>query len=212
MIPKTPKATKLAGAGGLLVIAALGWVFVLSPQFSALGEVRLEMEETRSQNVVLAQQLAALEQQSHQLGDTRKTALSLAAQFPPTADLPGLFRSVTAAAVEAGIGARGVTTLAPTAPVMSGTDPATGLPLEEGLEPTLARQTVAVSVTGTYDQTQLLLGNLEQMTRAYRITSVTMAVGEGTGVFTTAITGDMFVMPPLPGPDEVPAETNATGG
>lgn len=212
MRPRTPGATKLVGAGGLLLTAALGWMFVVGPQVSALADVRLEIEETRSQNVVLRQQLATLQQQSLELEETRRTARGLAAQFPPTADLPELFRTVTAAAVDAGIGERGVTTLAPTAPVMSGTDPATGLPLEEGSEPTLARQTVSVSVEGTYDQTQQLLENLEQMTRAYLITSVALTGAEDTGTFQTAITGEMFVMPPLAPPDDAVDDSKLTGG
>ncbi len=208
----TPVATKVLGAGGLLLIAALGWMFVVGPQVSALSAARLEIEDTRSQNLSLDQQLASLEQQSMTLGETRRTARDLAAQFPPTADLPELFKTVTAAAVDAGIGARGVTTLAPSAPVMEGSDPATGLPPSEGSEPTLARQTVSVSVTGTFHQTQQLLENLEQMTRAYLITSVALTGSEDSGIFLTAITGEMFLMPPLASPDRPDDSPNLAGG
>lgn len=207
----TPRATKLLGAGGLLLTGVLGWVLVVGPQVSALAAVRLEIEDTSAQNEVLDTQLASLQQQSLSLGETRHTALELAAKFPPTADLPELFRIVTAAAVDAGIGPRGVTTLAPTAPVMSGTDPVTGLPLAEAGESKLARQTVLVSVTGTYAQTRQLLDNLEQLTRAYLITSITLTVGENAGIFQTAITGDMFVMPPPASPDEPIDDSNPTG-
>lgn len=212
MTPTTPGATKLLGAGGLLLTAALGWMLVIGPQVSALADVRVQVEETRGQNDVLRQQLASLEQQRLALGETRRTADRLAGQFPPTADLPELFRTVTAAAVNAGIGARGVTTLAPSAPVVSGTDPATGLPLGEGSDATLARQTVSVSVEGTYGQTQQLLKNLEQMTRAYLITSVALTGGEDGMSFVTAITGEMFVMMPLASPDRAVDDANPTGG
>src|SRR5699024_11374815 len=57
----------------------------------------------------------------------------------------------------------------------------------------LARQTVTVSVTGTYDQTQGLLENLEHMARAYLLTTVSVTGDPLTGVYTTSITGDMFV-------------------
>jgi Tfp pilus assembly protein PilO len=209
---RTPGATKVLGTGGLLLTAALGWVFVVGPQVSALAGVRLDIEETRGQNVVLGQQLALLKQQSLELGETRSVARGLAARFPPTADLPELFRTVTDAAVDAGIGARGVTTLAPSAPVVPGTDPSTGLPLDPGSEPTAARQTVSVSVTGTYLQTEKLLENLEQMTRAYLITSLTLAAGEEPGTFLTAITGDMFVMAPLTPPDDAHDDSETAGG
>ena len=67
----------------------------------------------------------------------------------------------------------------------------------------LARQTVTVSVTGGYAETQDLLENLEEMPRAYLVSSVTLSGGAEEGGFTTTITGDMFVMPPAqdPGPD-----------
>jgi hypothetical protein len=62
-----------------------------------------------------------------------------------------------------------------------------------------------VSVTGTYDETERLLQNLEHMPRAYLMTSVSLAGGgDGTttGEFTTTITGEMFVMPPIPDPGD----------
>lgn len=217
MKASTPGATKVLGAVGLLVTAALGWMFVVGPQVTALDGVRIEIEDTRHQNVVLGQQLVALEQQSESLGQTRRAARRLATRFPPTADLPGLFRAVTDAAVDAGIGARGVTTLSPSAPVISGTDAETGLPLtadEAGAAggADLARQTVSVSVTGTYEQTRQLLDNLEQMTRAYLITTITLTAGEDYGVFLTTISGDMFVMSPLASPVGDLDDAQLTGG
>lgn len=220
----TPAATKVVGGLLLLLLAAMGWLFVVGPETERLAEVRLEIESTRDQNDSLRLQLVALEKQREELPETRKTAEALAAKFPPTADQPGLFEAVTAAAVDAGIGPKGVTTLAPTPPVIGGTDPASGVQLEQ---PTggalLARQSVSVSIQGSYDQTVRLLDNLEHMRRAYLITSVTLAGGGETGGYATTISGDMFVMPPLvdpadtpvpevpPAPVEDPAADTATG-
>ena len=129
----------------------------------------------RAQNDALAVQLSQLQEQQAELRKTRAVAAELAAKFPPTADQPGLFEQVTAAAVDAGIGPDGVTTLAPTPPMIgSATGGVTADQPAVG-SGTLATQTVTVSVTGTYDQTQRLLENLEQMQRAYLITSVALA-------------------------------------
>lgn len=199
----TPGAVKVVGALALVVVGGLGWNFVVGPETTALSDVRLAIESTRDQNDVLALQLVSLQKQAQALGDTRQDALALAERFPPTADQPGLFEEVTAAAVDAGIGAKGVTTLAPTPPVIGGADPAAGVGVEApagGAQ--LARQTVSVSVQGTYAQTQHLLENLEQMPRAYLVTSVTLGAGAETGSYTTTVTGDMFVMPPVPEPDD----------
>lgn len=207
----TPAATKVVGALALLLIAAAGWMLVIGPQNDALAEVREQTQTARDQNDLLTLQLATLRKQAAELDATRETAAALARKFPPTADQPGLFRQVTGAATAAGIPARDVTALTPTPPTVGGVDPAAGVQPESG-PAQLARQTVTVSVTGGYTETQDLLENLEEMPRAYLVSSVTLssaseggsaeAGGPGAGAFTTTITGDMFVMPPAvdPGP------------
>lgn len=217
---QTPGAVKLAGFLALLVLAALGWLLAVGPQTSRLGEVREEITAVRDQNAVLATQLAQLEQQRDDLAGTRRTARALAAKFPPTADQPGLFEAVTAAAVEAGIGAEGVTTLAPTPPVVGAADDAaaTGTTPTDATDATggapagaaLARQTVTVTINGSYDETQRLLENLEQMPRAYLVTSVSLAGDPETGTFSTTVTGEMFLMPPVPAPGKTVNLASAT--
>ena len=208
---KTLGATKVLGAFGLLLIVMLGWQFVVGPETAALSDVRAQITNTRDQNDVLTLQLLTLKRQATQLDAGRATAKALAAKFPPTADQPGLFREVTGAAAEAGIGPKGVTSLSPTPPVVGGADPATGVQLET-VGPSLARQTVAVAVDGSYDETQRLLENLEQIPRAFLITSVTLSGGSEGGGYTTTITGDMFVMPPVDDPakaaDSTPEAAN----
>lgn len=193
----TPAATKLIGSFALVLVAALGWLFVVSPQGTALGEVRAQIDNTRDQNQVLRVQLTKLQAQEKKLDETAADADALAQKFPPTADQPGLFKDVTQAAADAHIPARDVTALTPTPPVVGGATGADGVQLPgEGTGANLARQTVTLSVNGTYDQTQELLANLETMRRAYLINSVTVTGGETTKTFTTTIVGDMFVMPP----------------
>lgn len=208
----TPGAVKIVGALSLLVVGGLGWTFVVGPETTTLSDVRMEIDNTRDQNDVLALQLITLEKQAEQLGETRRTAKALAERFPPTADQPGLFEMVTASAVDAGIGPKGVTTLAPTPPVIGGTDPAAGVQLDQPVGGAqLARQNVSVSIEGSYAQTQSLLENLEQMSRAYLLTTVTLGGGGDTGRYTTTVTGDMFVMPPVPPPDETVKTASTTG-
>lgn len=196
---RTLGATKILGALGLLMTAALGWLLVVGPATAALSDVRLEIATTRDQNDVLQIQLIALNRQTKQLDETRAAAAVLSAKFPPTADQPGVFRAITEAAANAGIGPQDLTSLTPTPPVIGGADPATGAPLEGGGS-NLARQTVTVVVEGSYDETQRLLENLEQMPRAFLITSVSLTGGTMNGAFATTVTGDMFVMPPIEDP------------
>jgi Tfp pilus assembly protein PilO len=198
---RTPGATKILGALGLLMTAALSWLLVVGPATAALSDVRLGIATTREQNDVLEVQLSALNRQAAQLDETRAAAVALSAKFPPTADQPGVFREITAAAINAGIGPQDLTALTPTPPVIGGADPATGVPLEgSGAGSDLARQTVTVVVEGSYDETQRFLENLEQMPRAFLIMSISLAGASTDGAFTTTVTGDMFVMPPIEDP------------
>lgn len=211
----TPAATKITGSLVLLVVVALGWTVVVGPETGALSAAREEVISIRDQNTLLAGQLAALERQRESLAKTRKAARDIAVKFPPTADQPGLFEEVAAAAVGSGIGAEGVTNLAPTPPVVGGGT--AGAPAPAGTPPGaaapgagLARQAVTVAVTGTYDQTEQLLANLENMPRAYLVTDVSLAGDTEGGVYTTTITGDMFVMPPIPDPGKIRNLSNTT--
>jgi hypothetical protein len=196
-----PGVTKLVGGMALLVVVALGWVFVLSPRTSALAEVRQQIEDVRAQNDGLRQQINVLRAQEAALGDVRTTAQALAAKFPPTADQPRMFREITLAAAAAGIPAAKVTTLTPQAPITGRPGQVTGAQLP-GASSTadLARQTVGMSVEGTLDQLQRLMRNLENMSRAYLVTSLTLGQGSEAGLYNATITGEMFVMPAAPDP------------
>ena len=193
--------TKIIGGVALLSLLALGWVFVLSPRTSAVAEVHRQTAEVRDQNDALRQQIRVLRAQEAGLGEVRASATALAAKFPPTADQPGLFRQVTAAAVEAGIPATKVTALTPQAPVAGRPGQVTGVQLPgESTTSDLAVQKVSMSVEGRPDQLELLMRNLEQMARAYLVTSLTLAQGAEPGVYSATIAGDMFVMPHAPDP------------
>lgn len=204
MDSNTPTASKVIGGLGLAAIAALGWTLVLGPETSSLSDTRAQVDAAREQNTVLLSQLSQLKAQEKELRKTRKIASDLSAKFPPTADQPGLFEQVTTAAVDAGIGPKGVTTLAPTPPVIGSAASGVGAAQPAVGSGTLASQDVQVAVTGTYDQTQHLLENLENMPRAFLVTSVSLS-GSGeaaTGAFTTTIAGNMFVMPPIADPGD----------
>lgn len=205
---KTIGATRILGAIALLLIVGLGWQFALSPKTEALSDVRQQITDTRDSNDLLALQLVTLKRQAAELDSVRATAGALSAMFPATADQPRLFREVTEAAEAAGIGQKGVTALSPTPPIVGG-DPAAGVAVDTtGL--TLARQTVAVAVEGSYAETQRLLANLEQIPRAFLITSVSLSSGADKGDYTTTITGDMFVMPPVVDPADAGDDSGET--
>ena len=197
MNARSSGATKLLGALALVLLAGVGWLPLLSPQTSALAEVHTQIETTRNQNDALRQQVIVLQRQQGQLQDIQATAEALAANFPPTADQPELFRAVTAAAKAAGIPAKRITTLIPTPPVVGSGDPADAVKLPQAAKTAdLAVQNVSLTVEGSYAEMRKLIKNLERMPRAYLITSLTLSAGTTPGKFSTTIAGKMFVMPP----------------
>ena len=195
------RATKLLGTIAVILLAGVGWLFLISPQTSALEEVRVQIETTRSQSSGLRQQLVSLRELQRHLKDTRTTARALAAKFPPTADQPELFRAVTAAADAAGIPARRITALTPSPPVAG-----SGRSAVEAKRPgattaaDVAAQDVSLTVEGSYQEVRKLVENLEGMPRAYLITSLTLSAGANPGTFTATIDGTMFAMPPAKDP------------
>lgn len=211
---RTPAATKLIGTLALVLVAAVAWVLAVGPKTTELADVRLEVAAAREQNDVLRQQLATLREQQEQLGALRADAQALARKFPPTADQPGLFEQVSQAALDAGIRPKDVTSVAPTPPSVGGTEtPVEGQPVPEtGSGVPLGRQTVTVAVQGSYDQTQRLLDNLEHLPRAYLVSALTLTGGGSEGTFTTTVTGEMFVMAPLPDPAETAGTARQVGG
>lgn len=197
---QSPKTTKVLGLLGMLVLVAASWFLVLGPQAAGLSETQAAVVETRDQSDLLRGQLDVLQTQERELPETRVRDRALGELFPRTADQPGLFREVGRAATGAGIPPAKVTTVAPTAPTLGGeTTDGVALPTEAA-NSDLARQTVIITVEADHTRTQRLLDNLEDMPRAYLVSSLTLGTGTTPGSFLTTVTGDMFVMSPAPRP------------
>ena len=201
------KATKVVGGLGLAAILAGGWLLAVGPQTTELSDVRTQIQDTKDQNASLQQRLSKLQVQQKQLPATRNTARALATLFPSTADQPTLFKIVTAAAARAGIPASSISELSATAPlpVTAGsatgttsptatTDPGTAQ-LPGVASSGLAAQTVTITVQADYAKVQRLAVNLEEISRSYLITSLSLGASAIAGDYTATVTGLMFVMP-----------------
>ncbi len=200
---KTPAATITLGLSVLVLTAGLGWLLLVGPATGALGDVRAKADQAAVLNTTMTDQLRRLEQQRDGLGAIRAQADELAVMFPPTADQPGFFETVTTAATRAGIGPKAITTLSPTAPVALTTGtPATAEDRATALaQAQLAVQTVTITVEASYAQAHDLLHNLERMDRSFLTASVAVNGDPTAGQLVVSITGSTFVAPPLPQPD-----------
>ncbi len=203
---RTASATIALGAGGLLLLAAFSWIFVISPKLGSVSEVSEQRLALEDGNLAMAGQLSTLRAMLEDVPTLSKDATALEAVIPPTADQPGFFRAITSAADDAGIPASALTTVSPGVPVL----PVAPAPVvEEGApaaetpsEPQLAVQTVSINVNGSYRELSKFLGNLERMERALLLQNISLSSSETELALT--LTGSTFVAPPLGDP---PAET-----
>ncbi|WP_372727812.1 hypothetical protein [Nocardioides sp.] len=209
---RTPTATITLGVLALLVTAGLGWLLLLGPVTGSLGRAHAQSAQAVQQNESMAAELRALEDQRDGLAELTVEADRLAVLFPPTADQPGFFTSVTTAARKAGINPKAITTLSPSAPVpVTG---ATGSPEQPAPAPAdarLAEQTVTLTVTARDGQIQALLRHLEKLDRSFLITTVDISGAGPTDPLTVSISGKTFVAPPVTAPDLGPATAAGPG-
>lgn len=190
------RKAKAAGFAVLLGMLIAGWLFVLSPRGEGVAAVDGEITATAAVNDALRNQIRARRAQEAKLAEWRAVAAALTVRFPPDAQQPRLFRMVTAAAAAAGLAPGAVANLTVGAPVR---DAAAGTAA-------IASQQITMNVTGTPLQIRSLIGNLENLPRAFRLTTVTVASadtepgGVAGGRQTVTINGQMFVMPTLADP------------
>lgn len=79
---------------GVIAIFALTWFFVAAPRFEAAAETMLQVENTRSQNELLALKNAQLKSDFAKLEEYKAEVATLQAQMPAEARLADLTREV----------------------------------------------------------------------------------------------------------------------
>lgn len=202
---RSATATVVLGGLALALVAALGWVLLLGPLTSEIGETRASVSDAEDRNLTLTSQLAVLQQQADDLSGTRAVAEDLDRLFPPTADQPGLFSALVSAAQGAGYRPQDITTLSPTAPVpvVEGVPVDPTAPAAQGVDASgaeLAVQVVTLSVEGGFDQARRLLDRLERLDRAFLVQSVSVTGSTEDNGFTLSLTAATFLAPPLVAP------------
>jgi Tfp pilus assembly protein PilO len=159
------RAPIIAGAvSAVLVVLAV--VFMVLPKMSAVSEKKEEVVQAQAEEEQLLVQLRALQDAQAQAPQTRRQISAVENKVPPVADLPGLIRLLRDAADRATVD---LFQFSPNAPV---------------LDPTGQFSTIstAVNVTGSYFSVDAFLFRLETLTRAAKVTNVSISpqgAGEG---------------------------------
>lgn len=201
---RTAPATIALGTGGLLLLVALSWVFVLSPKLGALADTSEQSTALQDSNLSMTVQLAGLRELADDVAKMQQKGDALALVIPATANQPGFFRAVTTAAQNAGLPASALTSVSPGVPVLP-VAPAPAV-VEEGAaavpaaapEPQVAVQEISINIDGSYDQLATFLDNLESMDRALLVQSIDLSANEES--LSLTVSGATFVAPPLGAP------------
>ena len=238
--PLTPTAKVTAiGVAGLSAALAISWLAVLHPRGETVGQVDGQAAAVAASNNLLRNQIAARQAEQAQLPQLEKISSALDTRFPPNSQQAKMFGMITAAAASAGIAPQYLTNLTVAAPVSATTGSNTSAQLP-GVGTTIgqvASQAITLTARGTAADIRKFIANLEQLPRAFEVTTVnltqpvpvtaTPAVSTTGGTTTTTtvpavppapdanfdtanISGQMFLMPALNNP--APTTSAATGG
>ena len=190
---------------GCVAIVAAGWFLVISPKRTEAADVREQAVTQEAANSVLRTQLKVLRAQAKELPKNQADLARVAAKIPDNPSLPALIRALTAASTTAGVEFVSVTpgepivaaaaAVAPVAPAgapavaPAGAAPApapatAGAPAAApadvaaaGAAGTLAEIPVTINVVGGFFEVEQFLANLENLPRALRVKTLSVAPG-----------------------------------
>lgn len=174
-----------------LVILAGGWFLLVSPKRTSAADLRAQAETKQRANLALETTLADLRAKAKALPAQQAKLAAVAAKIPDNSAMPNLIRALNAAAASTGVELVSMAPGQPTAvappvatgkvtaaPTTSGTTAATpSVTAGSTAVGTLRSIPVNLSVVGSYFQVAEYLDRLENLTRAFRVTSFSLAPG-----------------------------------
>lgn len=183
----------LVGILVLVVIVAVGWLFILSPRVNEAAELQARAAQIESANIALLGKYNEVLEQARNIETATSEAQEIFARMPEEADLPAVITQITDAAAKAGIppGDIQVINTSVPEPVTSEDDTSANA---GGVA--LATMRLDVTVRGTPDELLRFLANIEGLDRSLLIqsTAMTLLSGREAAGSTLQVTGEMFVL------------------
>ena len=99
----TPRFWIIAGVLASLLLAAIGWNFLVSPRVEAVAQTRAETEELNSQTERVMFQVRQLKEQAKDLPEQIRTLKRMQRRIPSSVDVPALLREVQRSAKDEGV-------------------------------------------------------------------------------------------------------------
>lgn len=189
------RAPIIAGAAVVLV-AVLAVLFLVMPKMNQVRDTKDQLVQAQEQEDSLNADLKSLQEAQANAPQTEEQIQKLASEVPPTVDLPGLIRLLQAARDSSAVD---FFAFAPGAPTVDTSGQFSVIP-------------TTITVTGSYFSLQEFLFRLETLSRAAKVTSLSIAPGATTG--TTSLSMDLnvafYTTDTSAGPGSTPGPT--TGG
>jgi hypothetical protein len=173
---------------GVLVVGVVGWMFLISPKKSEATDLRTQATAAENKNRELETRVATLKALSKQEPRFRKEREEARASIPDNPALPALIRALTVAAEKADVELISMAPAAP-APFQKATSaaPVAAAPTGAAKPAVTAGGTPAASagaglqvivltlqVGGDFFSTEKFFNQVEQMTRAFKVTGFTI--------------------------------------
>ncbi|PWJ48001.1 hypothetical protein SAMN06264364_13325 [Quadrisphaera granulorum] len=195
MLANTPR-TWVAGTSLLAVLlVAAAWLLLISPQRDQVADLNAQQQSVVNTNVLEAQKLKVLVEQSAQLPASKAELASLRQALPATLDLSPFSRQIDAAATAAGVALVSVTPAAPAQRPAAAAVPATAASTateptagaSEQTAPTTSSAAVAgladvvqmpvtVQVVGSFAEVQAFLDQVQDLSRSVLVTTISATV------------------------------------
>jgi len=185
----------IAGVVGL-VLAALLVFFLVLPKMSQVTTARGGLADAQEVEKTLFSRLAALEDARDSAPAAQALIAEVDRQIPPTAEIEGVIRLMTNAAVQSSLELKVFT---PVTPIF---DPVSGL----------SRIDIQVNVQGTYFEIAEFLFRIETLPRAAKVLDVNLSPDATTlGALTMSGTVQVYTSDTSAGPGSFPGPTQDPG-
>lgn len=180
------------GIAATVLLFLVGFMLIVNPARNQAAEIQAQAESVEQNNVMLANKLTQLQQQSTEVPAKLEEIAEVQRKMPSEVKQPELVRTIEQEAQSAGVD-------------LTGIGPGTPIALEGSATGTVALP-MEITAVGRYANVKTFVDNLENLDRAFLIRTVDVAVeDEAQGSFTLALSGDFFSLPA--GTLDTPAQT-----
>ncbi len=170
------------GIAASVLLFALGFMLVVNPARNQAADIQAQAESVEENNIMLANKLAQLQQQSTEVPAKLEEIAELQRKMPSEIKQPELVRTIEQEAQSAGVNLTGIA-------------PGTPVALEGSATNTVALP-MSITAEGRYANVKTFVDNLERLERAFLIKAVDVTVSDAAiDSFSLSLEGDFFSLP-----------------